>query len=234
VGNPGGSSDPDGSPRDIGALPTYKTPPQVLATRPQSDEQDVSAQTTIEAVFDIPLDPATITGDHVIVSGESGDRGGSITYEPRTRTITFHPDQPFQGGEIVSVLLTGEIASLWDQTLASDYSWSFQITTGTDVADADPDGLPVRFALQQNYPNPFNAETTIRFSLDQAGPVSLAVYNMLGQRVKVLYQGELEAGQHRASWNGSDRQGRPLASGVYFCRLEGGKRSEVRRMVLLK
>lgn len=218
----------------MGALPTYKTAPRVLLTRPQSGEQNVSRETVIEAGFDMPMDADTFTGDDVIVSGEGGDRGGSIVYDPRTRTITFTPDEPFQPGETVSVLLTGSILSLWDQALEADYGWSFQVTTSTDVAVTDPDGLPGRFDLQQNYPNPFNAGTTIRFRLDRSGPASLAVYNLLGQRVEVLYQGELAAGQHQVTWDGADRRGRVLASGVYFCRLEAGGRSETRRMVLLR
>jgi len=218
----------------MGALPTYKTAPRVLVTRPHPDEQNVPRQTVIEATFDMPMDAVTLTGDHVIVSGEGGDRGGSIAYDPLTRTLTFTPDTPFEPGETVSVLLTGGISSLWDQALETDVGWSFQVTASTDVVITDPDGLPGRFELHQNYPNPFNAETTIRFSIDRSGPASLAVYNMLGQRVVVLHQGQLEAGRQQISWNGTDRQGRALASGVYFCRLEAGGRSEIRRMVLLR
>jgi len=218
----------------MGALPTYKTAPQVLETRPQPGEQNVPRQTAIQAAFDMPMNADTFTSDHVIVSGEGGNRGGSIAYDPLTWTITFTPDEPFQGGETVSVLLSGGISSLWDQVLETDFGWSFQITAGTDVVVSGPDGLPDRFTLQQNYPNPFNAETTIRFNIDRSGPVSLAVYNMLGQRVEMLYQGELEIGRHQLSWNGTDRFDRPLASGVYFCHLEAGGRSEVRRMVLLR
>ena len=233
-GDPGSPADPDGSRRDLGALPTYKTSPQILVTRPQPDEQDVSHQSAVEAVFNMPMDPATIIGDHVIVSGEGGDRGGNLAYDPLTRTVTFTPEEPFQSGETVSVLLTSGISSLWEQALEADYGWSFRIATGTDVVVTDPAGLPDRFALQQNYPNPFNAETTIRFSIERSGPVTLGVYNMLGQQVKTMFQGHLQAGGHRVSWDGSDRFGRPLASGVYFCRLEAEGRSEIRRMVLLK
>jgi len=218
----------------MGALPTYKTAPQILVTLPAAGEQDVPRQTAIEAAFNMPMDAESFTGDRVIVSGEGGDRGGSIAYDPLTRTLTFTPDTPFEPGETVSVLLTSGISSLWDQTLETDYGWSFQVTTGTDVADVDPDGLPDRFGLQQNYPNPFNAQTTIRFHIDQAGPVNLAVYNLLGHQVETLYRGKLDVGQHQVTWKGTDRHGRTLASGVYFCRLETGGRSEVRRMVLLR
>jgi len=218
----------------MGALPTYKTAPQILLTRPASGEQDVSHQTAIAAVFDMPMNADSFTGDHVIVSGEGGDRGGSISYDPLTRTVTFTPDTPFQSGETVSVMLTGGISSLWDQVLETGYGWSFQITSSTDVVVTDADVLPHRFALQQNYPNPFNAETIIRFTIARSGPVRLTVYNLLGQQVDMLHQGQLDAGRHQISWNGTDRFDRPLASGVYFCRLEADDRSEIRRMVLLR
>ncbi len=218
----------------MGALPTYKTPPEVILIRPQPAQQDVPRQTAIQATFNMPMDPGTFTSDHVIVSGQGGDRGGTIDYDPLTHTVSFSPDEPFQSGETVSVQLTSSLSSLWDQTLAADYGWTFQINTSSDVVVTDPIGLPDRFALQQNYPNPFNAWTTIRFSFETSGPVTLGVYNMLGQLVETLYRGELPAGQHQISWNGTDRSGRPLASGVYFCRLEADSRSEIRRMVLLK
>jgi len=226
--------DPDGSRLDMGALPTYRTTPEVILTRPLPAQQDVPRQTTIQATFNMPMDPGSFTGDHVIVSGQGGDRGGTIDYDPLTHTVSFSPDEPFQSGETVSVQLTSSVSSLWDQTLAVDYGWTFQITTSTDVVVTDPAGLPDLFALQQNYPNPFNARTTIRFSSGRSGPVTLGVYNMLGQLVSTLYRGELPAGRHQISWNGTDRFDRPVASGVYFCRLEAGGRSEIRRMVLLK
>jgi hypothetical protein len=206
----------------------------VLLTRPLPGEDEVSPETTIQATFNMPMNPETFTGDRVIVSGGSGDRGGTIGYDPLTHTVSFTPDEPFQRGETISVLLADGLSSLWNETMEADYGWSFQITTGTDVTVTDPNGLPDRFALQQNYPNPFNAQTTIRFSIGRSGAVMLGVYNILGQLVETLYQGKLPAGQHQISWNGTDRFGRPLASGVYFCRLEEGGQGEVRRMVLVR
>jgi C1A family cysteine protease len=94
--------------------------------------------------------------------------------------------------------------------------------------------LPLRYALSQNYPNPFNAETQIRFSLPEKGPVTLEIFNILGQKVLTLAQGSYQAGLHQMAWDGSDGHGAPLASGIYFCRLRAGQFSETRRMVLLR
>ena len=84
-------------------------------------------------------------------------------------------------------------------------------------------------ALVANAPNPFNSHTTIRFSLDAAGPVELAVYNLKGQQVAVLAQGLQSAGWHTVSWNGSG-----LATGVYLCRLQTANATLTRKLVLIR
>ncbi len=90
------------------------------------------------------------------------------------------------------------------------------------------------FSLAPNYPNPFNPTTAIEFSLAEAALVRLVVYNSLGQPVRQLLDQTLEAGGHRAMWDGRDGRGRPQASGVYFCRLRSGDRELVRSMLLLR
>jgi outer membrane protein assembly factor BamB len=93
---------------------------------------------------------------------------------------------------------------------------------------------PLGFALGQNAPNPFNPSTQISYSLPAAGPVSLAIYNLLGQQVRTLAEGEQQAGIYRVHWDGTDDQGWPVSSGVYLYRFESRGRVESRRMVLVK
>ncbi len=88
---------------------------------------------------------------------------------------------------------------------------------------------PTEFYLTQNYPNPFNPETVIEYHLPLKGKVTLTVYNILGDEVAVLAQGEQEAGNHRIVFNGSD-----LPSGIYLYRLKAQNVVETRRMILLK
>ena len=87
--------------------------------------------------------------------------------------------------------------------------------------------------MAQNIPNPFNSGTAIRFWLPAEGEVDLAVYNLLGHRVAVLATGRQPAGASEVVWNGLDISGRPLAAGVYFCRLRYAGRMVVRKLVLL-
>jgi len=97
----------------------------------------------------------------------------------------------------------------------------------SDVASAP--AIPVVFTLDQNYPNPFNPATTIRYGLPHKSAVQLTVYNMLGQQVVALVQGEQEAGYHDVKLDGSG-----FASGVYFYRLQAGDVIQTRKFLLLK
>ena len=95
-------------------------------------------------------------------------------------------------------------------------------------------GAPANFVLLPNFPNPFNQQTTIRFSLPDATRARLEIFDILGQKVRTLVDGELPAGYHSVNWNGQDEAGQPVSSGVYLLRLQAGKLREVRRMLLLK
>jgi hypothetical protein len=90
--------------------------------------------------------------------------------------------------------------------------------------------LPQRITLEQNYPNPFNPSTSIRFALPKAAVVSLKVYDVTGQRVATLLNGEARAaGTYTVPFDAS-----ALASGVYFYRLDAGAFHQVRKMLLVK
>jgi hypothetical protein len=94
--------------------------------------------------------------------------------------------------------------------------------------------LPQKAILYQNCPNPFNASTTIRYRLSEGGPLTLRVYNAAGQLVSTLLGGEQAAGEHSLAWDGRDRDGHDLSSGVYFLRLETGDAGETKKMLLVR
>jgi len=103
-------------------------------------------------------------------------------------------------------------------------------TTGTYVSIDPSEGhVPAGFSLHQNYPNPFNPSTTIRYTLPEAGPVRLEVFDITGRRVAVLRDQVLPAGIHTDVFDASR-----LSSGMYVYRLSGNGRTEVRKMLLLK
>lgn len=89
--------------------------------------------------------------------------------------------------------------------------------------------LPREFRLDQNYPNPFNPSTTIRFALPKQVPVALTVYNLLGQTVSTLVEGNLPPGEYQIRLNATD-----LPTGLYLYRLQAGTFAQSRKLVLLK
>jgi hypothetical protein len=89
--------------------------------------------------------------------------------------------------------------------------------------------LPKEFALSQNYPNPFNPSTTIKYDLSVDTRVSLKVFNIIGQEVVTLVNGEQKAGYKSIQWNAAN-----VASGVYFYRLQAGDFVAIKKLLLLK
>lgn len=101
---------------------------------------------------------------------------------------------------------------------------------------SNPDALqvPTVLKLSPNYPNPFNPTTSISFSMPVADHARLEIFNLKGQKVKVLVDDILPAGISTLTWNGKDDNGRAVASGVYFYRLSTLNQSLSRKMMLMK
>lgn len=102
------------------------------------------------------------------------------------------------------------------------------------VEDIHSFSLPEAYTLLPNWPNPFNPETSLRYSLPQAGVVQLVVYDMLGQKVRTLVDNHQEAGAYTVPWDGHDSAGRAVASGTYFYRIQAEGFSKTRKMTLLR
>ena len=94
--------------------------------------------------------------------------------------------------------------------------------------------IPSEFALGQNYPNPFNPITRLDYLLPRRSDVSIRVYNMLGQEIITLLRQEQPYGKYSVSWNGLDKYGKQVASGVYFTELKSRNIRRVTKMLLLK
>jgi hypothetical protein len=133
----------------------------------------------------------------------------------------------------------GDLWLVWEDDRGSSTSLGWQARLQRlDVLDlntgvGDP-AQPAAFRVLPNHPNPFNPETTLSFHLAQAGPVRLEVFNLAGQLVRVLQDGELGAGLHQLRFDGRDDAGRELGSGLYLYQVRVGERQEARRMLLLR
>ena len=120
---------------------------------------------------------------------------------------------------------------------AQDYGWVvLQAGWHDPQLGVEDNDLPIpnSFDIEQNYPNPFNSETVIKFTLPRSGFTELTIYNLLGEKVVDLVNRDLQAGEHRIVWDGSDNHGNPVATGVYFYRVTSGDYSQTKKMVLLK
>ncbi len=107
------------------------------------------------------------------------------------------------------------------------------------VAGNQIDVLPTSFTLYQNYPNPFNPSTRIDFDISAGNSgglqqVKLEVFNILGRKVQTLVDEKMDPGRHTVTWDGDSGDGRPVATGIYFYRLEVGDTHKTKKMLLLK
>ncbi len=116
-----------------------------------------------------------------------------------------------------------------------DYDGSY---TYSKVVNVDFNSLPKEFSLSQNYPNPFNPSTVIRYALPFDSKVTVTIYNITGEVVKVLADGEFAAGEHEAQFSINSANG--IASGIYLYSIKAvstdGKSNfvQTKKMVLIK
>ncbi|MEW6685368.1 MAG: FG-GAP-like repeat-containing protein [Candidatus Edwardsbacteria bacterium] len=103
------------------------------------------------------------------------------------------------------------------------------------TAEVQNPSSAIQTKLYQNAPNPFNSATVIRYEVSENNKhISLKIYNIAGQLVKTLVDGNVEAGIHTSAWDGKDSEGKRVASGVYFYRLTTGDFADIKKLILLK
>lgn len=166
-----------------------------------------------------------------------------------TTSNNFYVDNGETGAALFaqpgSITLSYKLKAVDLQNNKSDFSSMVSFHSGSadpppeSIANAGPGaisltGIPAQFLLLPNYPNPFNPTTTIAFSLSEDGPVELTVYDLTGRKISTLANGYMEAGYHRAVWNGVDQQGKAVGSGVYVYQLKAGDQRFVKKMMLIK
>jgi len=157
----------------------------------------------------------------------------------RTETMRWYFSGTFAGSEnSTSVeylsqdgthLVVRQSDSGYSEGVAPVTSISSTVRLGPTAAGAGPGALPVEAALRQNYPNPFNPSTTITFSLPEAGPVKLEVFDLLGRRVGLVVDGVMPPGTHAVPFDAAD-----LAGGMYLCRLRAGEKVFIKKMSVVR
>lgn len=103
---------------------------------------------------------------------------------------------------------------------------------GNDAGDEL--AIPQPFTLQSNYPNPFRSGTTIGIKLQEASEIRLEIFNIHGQRIKTLFSGRKNPGEHALIWDGTDSDNKHVASGIYLYQLSSAQGSDIKKCILLK
>lgn len=145
------------------------------------------------------------------------------------------------GGETWEILNTQRCFALSFAGPTAGYAAGYQAgriykfvgDRSTSVAE-QPTAPPQGFHLAQNYPNPFNPTTVIRYEIPQPAQVQLAIYNLLGEKVRTLVDAKESAGVKQVAWDGRNDRGERVSSGVYLYRLEAGEFKMTKRLLLMK
>ena len=157
---------------------------------------------------------------------------GDSVYQSRIDPIfwnEFNDGLPAQGLIIKTLKFDSLSSRLYLGTQNGIYIYDVQ-TILDDNAYSKPDN----FILYPNYPNPFNSGTTIEFYLPKTAEIKIEIYNLLGQKVRTLWNGRHPAGQYQLRWDGTDEMGREVASGVYIYRVQTKDFVQSRKMLFLK
>ncbi len=221
--------------------------PIFFKTAGASDEAIAASRVAVSNVWvnlygsDVMLNGSALPVGAVI---EAYDASGALVGETMVREVGSFGFMPVYGaevlsgeaagksaGSIITLKVNGEIAKetiTWTEN--GDRIRVNELTTAGKTSS----NLPVSFALNQNYPNPFNPETAIDYVVPTSGHVELAVYNVLGDKIKTLVSGYQVAGSYTVKWHADSDAGTTVASGVYFYKLTAGDFTDTKKMTLLK
>jgi DNA-binding beta-propeller fold protein YncE len=170
-------------------------------------------------------------GHHLYVSSYETDE--VLRYDTTGAFIDAFVSSGSGGLDNPEGLIFGPDGNLYVSSGGTDEVLRYKADLAAAIDDVPSDAV----AMLLSYPNPFADATTIVYTLtaqDAATEVSLVVYNMLGQRLRVLVQGHRQPGEHRIRWDGRDEAGRLVPTGVYLYRLAVGDRHVTRQLVRLR
>lgn len=157
-----------------------------------------------------------------------------------TTTTTFSANSITAGPNFTiastgDVILNAETVAVIPQFFVVQ-GGKLQVVSGAPSVSVETEDpiIPDEFIVHQNFPNPFNPETEIRFALTRDHHVVINIYNTLGQQIGTLINTQYAAGFHSVHWDGKDRNGRPVSSGVYLYQIQAGAFSQVKKMSLIR
>ncbi|GJQ64227.1 MAG: hypothetical protein SCALA702_32800 [Melioribacteraceae bacterium] len=203
---------------------------------------NIDFNSTNSSVIGIPkfvVEEFLSPGDEIAVVRSNGEICGSTVYDNNNMAVTVWGQYNSESGGFIegepyrlriwSAAEEEEIAVVEVEISSGEFAYSNNGITVLSKIEVVGENIPDDFVLSQNYPNPFNPETKISFGLPEKSNVKISVYNLLGQKVAKVVEGEFNPGYHEVNFNGSE-----LSSGVYFYRLEAANFVRIKKMMLLK
>jgi hypothetical protein len=180
--------------------------------------------------IDAPITPSGSNPAISVPLGDSTASGGGIG-----STDNF-PDlgSVLAKCDIAEIVVYDTVFSVSDRLSIEKYLGDRYGMTMTGVGPSGSKDIAETFSLYQNYPNPFNPSTVINFSIGNKGNVRLEVFDVLGRLVTTLVNQEMQAGSYRVVWEGNDRDGAKVSSGIYFYRIRAGSFTASKKMLMLK
>lgn len=175
----------------------------------------------------------------VVIDGEPDLTFNSADATPRANGHFGHSvgsAGDFNGDGIDDIAISADQYILGARGMVWVYAGDSSFAVAADEVD-DTEQLPNgHILLEQNYPNPFNTETTIRYSLSGHAEreIELSIFDILGRRIRTLKDCSESGGVHSAAWDGTDNEGEPVSSGVYFYRLKSDSETLTKKMLLVK
>ena len=201
-----------------------------------SGESLPSDQDDVIITLPAPQNPQAVTqGADILITWD----------EPATRALVYYKiyrNLIMIADDIVDTYyLDPEVPNgTYSYNIRAVYSGGYQSTLSPDAViehvqtNADGMLIPKVTYLKGNHPNPFNPETRISFALSSASKTLIQIYNVKGEKVRTLLNEQLDAGHHSVIWNGTDDNGRNVASGIYFYKFKTDNFNKTKKMLLLK
>jgi hypothetical protein len=168
--------------------------------------------------WDPPLGTRELVGYHVFLDDMTNYIG-----------MTTNEEWQFSGLVLWQSYIAG-VSAVYDDGESEVVQYPF-----TCQQDSSDPTLPLITELQGNFPNPFNPETTISFSTTNTHEMTrIEIYNIKGQKIKILVDEILEPGYHSVVWDGKDSSGKNVSSGIYFFKMKSGDYTSNKKMILMK
>ncbi len=180
-------------------------------------------------IFQIAQNLTLANGAIITLSG--GAQASNIFWQVAGQ-VTLGTTSDFKGIILCQTLIDMQTGGILNGRMLAQTAVTSDANTinSPTVVNVVENGLaPQEFALYQNYPNPFNPTSTIKYAISQTGFVTISIYDVLGEEIKVLVNEEQTPGNYEIIFDGKD-----LASGIYFYKIRTGEFSQIKKMVLMK